>query len=222
MLPIPQGWTSIEAATLPENLFTVYDNLVTRARLAQDETVLIHGGASGIGSMASMLARAVGAVPIATAGSDEKCAACRGFGAAEAINYKTADFVAAVLRFTGGRGVDVVLDIVGASYLGRNLDALATDGRLVFLAPQSGSRASFDIVKLMQKRGAMLGSTLRVRTPREKGAIAERLLRDVWPLLPAKNPIRPAVDSTFPLREAWRAHERLERGLHTGKIVLVV
>jgi NADPH2:quinone reductase len=222
VLPIPQGWSAVEAATLPENLFTVYDNLITRARLAKGETVLIHGGASGIGSMAIMLARALGAVPIATAGSDEKCAACRELGAAEAVNYKTADFVEAVKRFTGGRGVDVVLDIVGAAYIERNLDALAPEGRLVFVAAQSGARAGFDIFRLMAKRATMLGSTLRARTPQQKGAIAERLLRDVWPLLPAKNPIRPVIDSTFPLREAWRAHERLESSVHTGKIVLTV
>jgi putative PIG3 family NAD(P)H quinone oxidoreductase len=221
VLPIPEGWTATEAATLPETLFTVYDNMVTRARLAKGETVLIHGGASGIGSMAIMVARAVGAVPTATAGSDEKCAACRELGAAEAVNYTTGDFVDAVRRFTSDRGVDVVLDIVGASYFERNLEALAAEGRLVFVAAQSGGLVSLNIFKLIGKRASIMGSTLRARTPEQKGAIAERLLRNIWPLLAAKNPIRPVVDSTFPLREAWRAHERLEASLHIGKIVLL-
>jgi putative PIG3 family NAD(P)H quinone oxidoreductase len=220
-LPIPEYWTAIEAASLPENLFTVYDNMMTRARLAAGETVLIHGGTSGIGIMAIMVARAFSAIPIATAGSYEKCAACRDVGAAEAINYRTQDFVEAGRRFTDGKGVDVVLDIIGASYLDRNLDVLATEGRLSVIATQGGSSDSLNILKLMQKRGAIHGSVLRSRTPAEKGAIAERLRRDIWPLLPARNPIRPVIDSTIPLREAWRGHERMETSAHIGKIVLV-
>jgi putative PIG3 family NAD(P)H quinone oxidoreductase len=220
-LPIPAGWTAVEAASLPENLFTVYDSMVTRAGLAAGETVLVHGGAGGIGSMAIMVARALSAIPIATAGADEKCAACRELGAAEAINYRTQDFVELGRRFTAGKGVNVVVDIVGAGYLDRNLDVLATEGRLAQIATQGGSSVTLNILKLMQKRGTIYGSVLRSRTSAEKGAIAERLLQDIWPLLPARNPIRPVIDSTIPLREAWRAHERMESSTHIGKIVLV-
>src|SRR5262249_1576152 len=157
-LPIPEGWSAVEAASLPENLFTVYDNMVTRARLAAGETVLIHGGASGIGMMAIMLARALSATPIATAGTDEKCAACRAAGAAEAINYRTQDFVDAARRFTAGKGVDVVVDIVGATYLARNLDVLAIEGRIAHIATQGGNSDELNIFKLMQKRGSIYGS----------------------------------------------------------------
>jgi putative PIG3 family NAD(P)H quinone oxidoreductase len=220
-LPIPEHWTAIEAATLPENLFTVYDNLVTRAGLAAGGTVLVHGGTSGVGSMAIMAARALSAIPIATAGSDEKCVACRDLGAVEAINYRTQDFVEAVRRFTGGRGVDVVLDMIGGGYLDKNLDVLATEGHLALIATQGGSSDTLNIMKLMQKRGAIHGSVLRSRTPAEKGAIAERLLVDIWPLLPARHPIHPVIDCEIPLREAWRGHQRMETGAHIGKIVLV-
>jgi len=220
-LPIPEGWTATEAATLPENLFTVYDNVITRAGLRRGETVLIHGGTSGIGSMAIMLARAWNAVPIATAGSQEKCDACLGFGAAHAINYKQSDFVAEVSRLTAGRGVDVVLDMVGGPYLERNLETLAEEGRIAIVATQGGRTGQLEIRKLMLKRGRVIGSTMRARTPAEKGRVAERLLQEVWPLLPAKNPIRPIIDSTFLLRDARLAHERMESGGHIGKIVLI-
>ncbi|HTW63643.1 MAG TPA: NAD(P)H-quinone oxidoreductase [Bryobacteraceae bacterium] len=222
VLPIPEGWTAIEAATLPENLFTVFDNLVTRAGLRRGETILIHGGTSGVGSMAIMLARAWSAVPIATAGTQEKCDACLGFGAAHAINYKQSDFVVEVNRLTAGRGVDVVLDMVGGPYLDRNLEALALEGRIAIVATQGGRTGQLEIHKLMLKRGRVIGSTMRARTPAEKGHVAERLLQDVWPLLPAKNPIRPIIDSTFPLRDARLAHERMESGGHIGKIVLTI
>lgn len=222
ILPLPQDWTAVEAATLPENLFTVYDNLITRAALQAGESVLIHGGASGIGSMAIMLTRAWGATPFATAGTQAKCDACRQLGAEEALNYKESDFVAEIKRLTGGRGADVVVDLVGGAYLDRNLDALATEGRLTIIATQGGRTGQLDIPKLMIKRGRVLGSTMRARTPEMKGEIARRLLRDVWPKLGAKNPIRPVIDSTFPLSEARLAHERLEKGGHVGKIVLVV
>lgn len=222
VLPLPEDWTAVEAATLPENLFTVYDNLITRAGLQSGESVLIHGGASGIGSMAIMLSRAWGAIPFATAGTQAKCDACRQLGAEEAINYKESDFVAEIKRLTGGRGADVVVDLVGGAYLDRNLDALATEGRLTIIATQGGRTGQLDIPKLMIKRGRVLGSTMRARTPEMKGEIARRLLRDVWPRLPAKNPIRPVIDSTFPLAEARLAHERLEKGGHVGKVVLVV
>jgi putative PIG3 family NAD(P)H quinone oxidoreductase len=222
VLPIPDRWSPIEAATLPENLFTVFDNLITRAGLKQGETVLIHGGSSGIGSVAIMLARASGATVIATAGSSEKCAACLALGAQHAINYKESDFVAEVKRITGGRGVNVIADLVGGSYLERNLDALAIEGRITIIAMQGGRTGQLDIAKLMMKRGRVMGSTMRVRTPAQKGEIAARLLREVWPLLPPKDFIRPVIDATFPLRDARLAHERLESGQHIGKIVLVV
>ncbi len=221
VLPIPENWTAIEAATLPENVFTVYDNLITRAGLVSGETVLIHGGTSGIGSTALMLSRAWNAIPIATAGTPKKCDACLSLGAAHAINYNQSDFVAELKRLTHDRGANVILDLVGGAYLDRNLDALALDGRLSIIATQGGRTAQLDIGKLMSKRAKVLGSALRSRTPEQKGEIAQRLLREVWPLLPAKNPIRPIIDKTFPLAEAGLAHERLQSGEHIGKIVLV-
>jgi putative PIG3 family NAD(P)H quinone oxidoreductase len=221
-LPIPDNWTAVEAATLPENTFTVYDNLVTRAHLSAGETVLIHGGSSGIGVMAIMLARALKAIPIATAGTDEKCAACRKLGAAEAINYRTQNFAEAARAFTSGKGVNVVLDMVGGSYLDKNLDALATEGRLSIIAVQGGASDTLNILKVMQKRLTIYGSTLRPRTAAEKGQVAERLLRHVWPLLPARDPIYPVIDCTFPFRDAWRAHEVMDSGTHIGKIVLTM
>jgi putative PIG3 family NAD(P)H quinone oxidoreductase len=221
VLPIPAGWTAAEAATLPENLFTVYDNLITRAGLTRGETVLVHGGASGIGSMAIMLSRAWEATPIATAGSGEKRDACLSFGAQHAINYHETDFVAAVRELTGGRGVDVVLDMVGGSYLDRNLDALSTEGRLAIIATQGGRTGQLEIGKLMSKRARVLGSTMRARSSAAKGEVAQKLSRDVWPLLPAKTPIRPLIDSTFPLTDARLAHYRMEGGRHVGKIILI-
>ena len=220
VLPIPDGWTAVEAATLPENLFTVYDNLITRASLKEGETVLIHGGTSGIGSTALMLARAIGAIPYATAGSDEKCRACEKIGAEQAINYKTEDFVGAMQRFTSKRGVDVIADIVGGAYLERNVETLALEGRLSLIATLGGATGTLPIGKLMSKRAAIVASTLRARTPAQKSEIADRLRRHIWPLLPDKKTIRPLIDSTFPLTEASAAHERMESGNHIGKIVL--
>lgn len=222
VLPIPEGWSAVEAATLPENMFTAYDNLITRAGLNRGETVLIHGGTSGVGSTAIMLSRSWGAVPIATAGSQEKCEACLTFGAEHVIDYKNADFVAEVKRITEDSGVNVVLDMVGGSYLDGNVEVLALEGRLSIVATQGGRTGQLDIGKLMHKRGRVMGSTLRIRTPEEKGEIARRLVGDVWPLLPAKNVIRPIIDSTFPLTDARLAHERMESGKHIGKIVLVM
>lgn len=222
VLPIPNGWTAVEAATLPENLFTVYDNLITRAALRSGETVLIHGGASGIGSMAIMLSRAWQATPFATAGTQEKCEACLRLGAEQAINYKKSDFVAEVKRLTSDRGADVVLDLVGGAYLERNLEVLATEGRLSIVATQGGRFGQLNLGTLMSKRARVLGSTMRARTPAQKGEIAQRILKDVWPLLPAKNPIRPVIDRIFSLRDAKLAHERLEGGAHIGKIVLTL
>lgn len=222
VLPIPRGWTFVEAATLPENLFTVFDNLITRAVLQRGETLLVHGGSSGIGSMAIMLGRAWGAEVIATAGTTEKCQACIGLGARHAINYREDDFMEETRRLTGGRGADVILDLVGGAYLERNLESLGLEGRIAIVATQRGRTGELDIVKLMHKRGRIIGSTMRARSPQQKGAIAQRLFEEIWPLLPAKDPIRPAVDSTFPLADAAKAHERMEAGQHIGKIILVV
>jgi putative PIG3 family NAD(P)H quinone oxidoreductase len=221
VLPLPAGWSFVEAATLPENLFTVYDNVVTRSGLRAGETILIHGGSSGVGTTAIMLARAIGAHPIATAGSAEKCVACLQVGAEQAINYKEVDFVEEVHRFTQGRGVDLILDMVGGSYLDRNLDALAPEGRLAIVSTQGGRSAPLDIGKLMLKRLRISGSTMRARPSAAKGEVARALLRNVWPLLPAKDHIRPVIDATFPLKEARLAHERMEGGAHIGKIVLI-
>ncbi len=222
VLPIPQGWTAAEAVTLPENMFTVYDNVITRAGLQRGETVLVHGGSSGIGSTAIMLSRAWGALPVTTAGTKQKCDACLAIGAEHAINYKDLDFVAEVKRITGGKGIDVVLDMVGGPYLERNVDALATEGRISIVATQGGRMGQLDIGKLMQKRGRVMGSTMRARSAGEKGEVASRLLREVWPLLPAKDLIRPLIDATFPLADARLAHQRMEEGQHIGKIVLIL
>ncbi|MDQ2773611.1 MAG: NAD(P)H-quinone oxidoreductase [Acidobacteriota bacterium] len=221
VLPVPQNWTAVEAATLPENMFTVYDNVVTRAALKRGDTILVHGGSSGIGSTAIMLSRAYGATVIATAGSSAKCEACISFGAQHAINYKDTDFLAEVKRLTANRGVDVILDMVGGSYLERNVDCLASEGRLTIVATQGGRTGQLDVGKLMMKRARVMGSTMRARTPEQKGEVVRRLLHDVWPLLPARDPIRPIVDSTFPLVDARLAHARMEEGNHIGKIVLV-
>ena len=220
-LPIPDGWSAIEASTLPENAFTVYDNLFTRGRLSDGETVLVHGGSSGIGTTAIMFARAFGARVIATAGSSEKCAFCTRIGAEHAIDYKTNDFVEEVLKLTHKRGVDVVLDIVGGDYLNRDLKALALDGRIVCIATQRGRDATIDLGMLLTKRATLLGSSLRPRTAEQKAAIAQMLLERIWPLLPKRDPIAPLVDSVFTFEQAAEAHARLESSQHAGKIVLV-
>ncbi len=221
VLPLPVEWSLVEGATLPENAFTVYDSLLVRAKLRKGETVLIHGGTSGIGSMGIMLARAVGARIITTAGSDDKCRAALEFGAEAAINYKTADFVEKVAEFTNKRGVDVVLDIVGGDYLNRNLRVLATEGRIACLAHPNGSESTIDLRYLFQRRATITGSSLRPRTIQEKGAIAQALLTNIWPLLGARDPIMPIVDSVYPFSQAAEAHTRLESSQHIGKIVLV-
>ncbi len=221
-LPIPKNWTFVEAATLPENLFTVYDNLVTRAALAPGKTVLIHGGSSGIGTMAIMLARLLDAHVIVTAGSSEKCQACLELGAHYAINYKTSDFESEVLAITNGRGTDVILDMVGGAYLAKNVNVLATEGRLAIIGTQGGHTAQLDIAALMKKRARILASTMRARIPAQKGLVANELKQNIWPLLPQKGSIRPVIDSTFPLADASSAHQRMESGQTIGKIVLVV
>jgi NADPH2:quinone reductase len=219
-LPIPEGLDATSAAALPETYFTVWTNLFQRAGLHGGERVLIHGGASGIGTTAIQLARAFGADVIATAGSDQKCAACERLGA-RAINYRTADFVPPVRELTSGRGVDVVLDIVGGEYLQRNIECLAMDGRLVQIGLLGGARAWINLATVMQRRITVTGSTLRPRTVAEKGAIARELEERVWPLL-ASHAVAPAVHATFPLAAAAEAHRTLEAGKVIGKVVLVV
>jgi len=222
VLPIPANWTAIEAATLPENAFTAWENVFRRGRLAPGETILVHGGTSGLGSLTIMLARAFGARALATAGTDAKCDACLRIGAEAAFNYKTGDWGPAVLEKTGGRGVDMVLDIVGRDYVQRSLEVLATDGRIVHLATQGPDKlATIDMRTLIQKRGTILASGLRWRSPAEKGEIARGLRERVWPLLPARSPVFPLVDSVHPLADAAKVHEYFDGGTHTGKIVLV-
>ncbi len=219
-LPVPDGIDSAIAAAIPETFFTVWSNLFERARLRSGERVLVHGGTSGIGTTAIQLARAFGATVLATAGSAEKCAACERLGAT-AINYRTSDFVAAVREVTGGRGVDVVLDIVGGEYLPRNLECLALEGRLVQIGLIGGARAQVNLTPILQKRLTISGSTLRARSVEEKGAIARKLEEHVWPLLGARR-VSPVVHRMFPLRDAAAAHRMLEAGEVIGKVVLVV
>lgn len=220
VLPVPEGWSSIEAATLPENGFTVFDNMVTRARLRAGGVVLVHGGTSGIGSTAIMFAKALGARAIATAGSEEKCKACLAIGAGDAVNYKTHDFVEETLRITDGRGADVIVDIVCGPYIPRDLGALAMDGRIACIATQGGRKAELDVAALMRRRGTIFGTSLRPRTPEEKEAIADALRERIWRLLPRRDPIRPLVDTVYSFDEAAEAHRRMESSLHIGKIVL--
>ncbi|MGB3503029.1 MAG: NAD(P)H-quinone oxidoreductase [Mesorhizobium sp.] len=220
-LPIPHGFTFTEAAAIPETFFTVWHNVFERGLLQQGETFLVHGGTSGIGTSAIQLASAFGARVFATAGSEEKCAACLKLGADRAVNYRAEDFVRVVKDATGGRGVDVILDMVGGDYVARNYDAAAVDGRIVQIATLNGAKATADVSKLMVKRLTHTGSTLRPRTVEFKGRIAAELERKVWPLL-AERRIAPVLDMILPLQEAWRAHERMQEGDHIGKIVLDV
>ena len=217
-LPIPARLDSIFAAAIPETFFTVWTNLFQRAALHQGERVLIHGGTSGIGTTAIQLAMAFGATAFATAGSDEKCAACERLGA-RAINYRTTDFVQAVRELTDGQGVNVILDIIGGDYLGRNIECLAKDGRLVQIGLQGGTKAEINLSALMQRRVTLTGSTLRPRTVEEKGAIGRDLEAHVWPLL-AAGTVKPLVHATFPLDRAADAHRALESGAVIGKVVL--
>jgi NADPH2:quinone reductase len=220
-LPWPENYTAVQAAALPETFFTVWANLFMLGRLRAGETALVHGGTSGIGTTAIALARAFGARVLATAGSDDKCAACEKIGAS-AINYRTADFVDAVHQLTDGRGVDVVLDMVAGSYVSRNINCLAKDGRLVVIAVQGGtSDPDFNILPVMVKRLTVTGSTMRPRTTAEKGAIAAELREKVWPRLNAGE-CAPIIHATFPLAEAAAAHALMESGAHVGKIVLEV
>ncbi len=221
-LPWPAGFDAVRAAALPETFFTVWANLFGLGRLRAGESVLVHGGAGGIGTAAIQMARAFGATVFATAGSAEKCRICETLGATAAIDYRTEDFVARIATLTGGRGVDVVLDMIAGPYLSRNLRALARDGRLVVIAVQGGSKdPAFDILPVMLNRLTLTGSTLRPRSRAEKAAIAEALLQNVWPQL-EMGEINPVIDTVFPLAEAAQAHRRMEQGGHTGKIVLRV
>jgi putative PIG3 family NAD(P)H quinone oxidoreductase len=220
-LRVPQGFSMIEAAALPETFYTVWSNVFVRGRLAPDETILIHGGSSGIGTTAIQLARAFGARVIATAGSDEKCAACRTLGADVAINYRTEDFVKRAKELTQGKGVELVLDMVGGDYLQRNVSALAVEGRLVQIAFLKPSKVEFDFMPMMLKRLTLTGSTLRARPVAQKAEIARALAEKVWPLLD-QGKIKPLIHKTFPLAEAAAAHRLMESSEHIGKIVLTV
>jgi NADPH2:quinone reductase len=219
-LPLPRGFRPSEAAAIPETFFTVWTNLFDRGKLTEGETVLIHGGSSGIGTTAIQLARAFGATVLATAGSDAKCSACERLGA-RAINYRTADFVQVTRELTGAKGVDVILDIVGGDYLQKNIECLTMHGRLIQIGLLGGSRAEIDLRPLMQKRLTLTGSTLRTRSVAEKGAIARDLEARVWPLL-ASRQVAPLIDRTLPLGDAAEAHRLLESGDVIGKIVLVL
>jgi NADPH2:quinone reductase len=220
-LPIPRGLDAVAAAAIPEAFFTVWTNLFQRGNLQGGERVLVHGGTSGIGSTAIQLARAFGAIVYATAGTDEKCEACRHLGASDAINYRTRDFVEAVRELTAGEGVDVILDIIGGDYLPRNIECLRLHGRLLQVGLMGGAKSHINLRAVLQNRLTITGSTLRPRRVEEKAAIARELEANVWPLL-ERGEVRPAVHATFPLREAAAAHRLLESGEVVGKIVLTV
>ena len=220
-LPIPRGLDFVQAAGIPETFFTVWTNVFERGRLAAGESFLVHGGSSGIGTTAIQLARARGARVFATAGSPEKCKTCEQLGAERAINYRTEDFVQVVRELTGGRGVDVILDMVGGDYFPRNMDALAVEGRLVQIAFLKGARAEINLMSIMQRRLRVSGSTLRPRSVEEKGAIARAVYKEVWPLIESGQ-VRPVIHATFPLASAAEAHQLMETGSHIGKIILRV
>jgi len=220
-LPVPRGLTRVEAAALPETFFTVWSNVYDRAHLAPGETLLVQGGSSGIGTAAIQIAAAMGNRVFATAGSDEKCAACVRLGAQKAINYRTQDFVAEVMAATGGKGVDVILDMVGGDYVPRELKCLADEGRLAFIAVLGGWRTELDISAVMGKRLTLTGSTLRPRTVAFKGAIAKSLREKIWPLIEAGR-IKPVIYKTFRLAQAHEAHRLMETSQHIGKIVLTL
>lgn len=220
-LPLPSGYRYIEAAAIPETFFTVWHNVFQRGGLKAGETLLIHGGSSGIGTTAIQLAKAFGATVIITAGSADKCEACLKLGADRAINYRDEDFVTVVKEMTGGKGVDVILDMVGGDYVDRNYKAAAEDGRIVQIAFLNGAKASANFALLMTKRLTHTGSTLRSRSVEFKAGIAQELEAKVWPLL-AERRVAPVMDMVFPLKNACQAHERIDGGQHIGKIVLDV
>ncbi len=218
-LPVPAGLSDVEAASLPETFFTVWSNVFERAHLQPGETLLIQGGSSGIGVTAIQMAKALGATVLVTAGSDDKCAACLALGADHAINYKTSDFAEAVKKLTAGKGVNVILDMVAGSYVAREVESLAEDGRLVIIAVQGGVKAEFNAGLVLRKRLTITGSTLRPRSQEFKTAVARALKENVWPLV-ASGAIKPVIHSTFAAADAAKAHALMESNQHVGKIVL--
>ena len=220
-LPIPEGLSLLQAAALPETFFTVWSNVFDRAHLLPNENLLVHGGSSGIGTTAIQLAKAFHANVIVTAGSETKCQFCMTLGSDAAINYKEQDFVAEIHRLTDGKGVDVILDMIGGDYFPRNLKCMATDARLVQIAIQNGAKAEINLLPLMLKRLTLTGSTLRARDDAFKAGIAQKLFKNVWPLL-ASGKIKPVIHSTFALKDAALAHELMESSRHIGKILLKV
>jgi putative PIG3 family NAD(P)H quinone oxidoreductase len=220
-LPVPKGFGMVEAAALPETFFTVWTNVFERGRLQPGESFLVHGGSSGIGTTAIQLAKAWGARVFATAGDAAKCRACEELGAEKCVNYKSEDFVEALSKRTDGRGIDVILDMVGGDYTAKNLQLMATDGRCVQIAFLRGPKVELNLAPLMMKRLTLTGSTLRPRSVAEKGAIAAALRAKVWPLLDAGK-VKPVIFKTFPLKDAAAAHRLMESSAHTGKIVLTV
>ncbi|MGL5827075.1 MAG: NAD(P)H-quinone oxidoreductase [Nocardioides sp.] len=221
LMPVPDGVDLVTAAGLPEVACTVWSNLVMVAALRSSETVLIHGGSGGIGTFAIQLAHTLGARVLATAGSTEKAALCRDLGADLVVDYRTEDFVTAVEAATNGQGADVILDNMGASYLNRNLRALAVDGRLIVIGLQGGTRAELDIGRLLAQRAAVIATSLRSRPPAAKAAICAAVVKHVWPLI-ARAEIRPVIGATLSLAQASAAHDLMESGRHTGKILLTV
>jgi len=218
-LPVPEGLTDVEAAGLPETVFTVWQNVFDIAKLKAGEWLLVQGGSSGIGVTAIQLAKALGAKVIVTAGSDDKCAACVALGADHAINYKTQDFVDEVARLTGKRGVDVILDMVAGDYVAREVKCLADDGRLAIIAVQGGTKSELDTGAVLRKRLAITGSTLRARSVAYKGTLARALRETVWPLIEAGR-FKPVIHKVFPAAQAAEAHALMESSTHVGKIVL--
>lgn len=220
-LPVPRGLSLAQAAALPETLFTVWHNVFERGWACEGETLLVHGGTSGIGSMAILLAKLFGLTVIVTCGSAEKCAAAREIGADHAINYRTEDFVERVRAFTGGKGAQLVLDMVAGDYTQRNLDCLAEDGRLVTIAVLGGALATLNMAQLMMRRQTVTGSTLRARSDTFKALLADEIARTVWPAV-EDGSLRPVMDRVFPMAQAGEAHTRMEAGAHIGKIVLEI
>ena len=221
VLPVPKGWSMLEAASIPENYFTVWSNVFDRAHLLGGETLLVQGGSSGIGVAAIQLAAAMGHRVFATAGSDDKVAACVQLGAERGINYKTEDFGTVVKSLTNDRGVDVILDMVAGDYLPREVSCLADDGRIVIIATLGGSKAPLDMGQVLRRRLTITGSTLRPRPPEFKGAIAKKLKERVWPMM-AERKIKPVIHTVFPLEQAAAAHALMESSQHVGKIMLQV
>ncbi|MXP26503.1 zinc-binding dehydrogenase [Altererythrobacter indicus] len=220
-LPIPKGLSSAEAAALPETIFTVWHNVFERAWATEGETLLIHGGTSGIGTMATMLAKLYGLKVIVTCGSDAKCDAARSIGADHAINYRKVDFVEAVKEITKGKGLQIVLDMVAGEYTPRSLQCLASDGRLVTIAVLGGAKATINMAQVMVRRLTITGSTLRARSDTFKTLLAQEISRNAWPFVESGQ-LRPVMDKSFPLSDVIKAHERMEAGQHIGKIVLEI